>query len=175
MEYVEDCYHITPCVIVKGMDEKRADISFWTERENGGLFLFAAAPNCEAQRIELEEFFSPIIDRTYFRCECGRRAFKLYLPPHKTLFKCRPCYKLRYILTTFNPNTEHGRARYQFIRMEKLSQQRMEISKPMYKGRYTTRFLRFLRLCGRAGLSDVVDDARKLMETIHAPVPTSTI
>ena len=174
-DYVEDCYHITPRVIVKGMDERRADIRFWTERENGALSLFAAVPNSEPQGIEVEEFSSPALDRLYFLCECCRRVFKLYLPIGCMQFKCRQCHKLRYRLTSFNPNTMHGRAQYRASRLHKLANERMRIRTPIYQGKYTKRFQRFLRLCGRAGLTDIVHDAKRLMETIHAPQPAPKI
>lgn len=34
--------------------------------------------------------------RWWFRCLCGQRAGKLYLPPDQPQFKCRACYNLTY-------------------------------------------------------------------------------
>jgi hypothetical protein len=35
-------------------------------------------------------------ERFWFRCECGRRSGRLYLPTGETVFRCRPCYDLTY-------------------------------------------------------------------------------
>lgn len=35
-------------------------------------------------------------ERFWFRCECGRRSGRLYLPTGETVFRCRPCYELTY-------------------------------------------------------------------------------
>lgn len=35
-------------------------------------------------------------ERFWFRCECGRRSGRLYLPAGETAFRCRPCYELTY-------------------------------------------------------------------------------
>jgi hypothetical protein len=34
--------------------------------------------------------------RFWFRCECGRRSGRLYLPTGETVFRCRLCYDLTY-------------------------------------------------------------------------------
>jgi hypothetical protein len=34
--------------------------------------------------------------RFWFRCECGRRAGRLYLPTGETFFRCRRCHDLTY-------------------------------------------------------------------------------
>jgi len=35
-------------------------------------------------------------ERFWFRCDCGRRSGRLYLPTGETVFRCRPCYELTY-------------------------------------------------------------------------------
>ena len=35
-------------------------------------------------------------ERFWFRCECGRRSGRLYLPAGEAVFRCRPCYELTY-------------------------------------------------------------------------------
>jgi hypothetical protein len=35
-------------------------------------------------------------ERFWFRCECGRRSGRLYLPTGETVFRCRLCYDLTY-------------------------------------------------------------------------------
>ena len=35
-------------------------------------------------------------DRFFFRCSCGERVGKLYLPPGETYFACRACHNLTY-------------------------------------------------------------------------------
>src|SRR5258708_6810979 len=42
--------------------------------------------------------------RYWFKCDCGRRSGRLYLPPSETLFRCRPCYDL-----TFRSSQEHSK------------------------------------------------------------------
>jgi hypothetical protein len=34
--------------------------------------------------------------RPWFRCECGKRAGRLYLPFRQPIFRCRQCYNLTY-------------------------------------------------------------------------------
>jgi hypothetical protein len=34
--------------------------------------------------------------RFWFKCDCGRRSGRLYLPTGETVFRCRQCYNLTY-------------------------------------------------------------------------------
>lgn len=164
---MEDCLSIDPTIRKALIINGREDISFWTEQDNGGQCLYVAVRDNEPQRIALEDCFSPILDRVYFLCECGRRCFKLYLPHGRDAFKCRDCHGLRYRLQDINKNSMHGRAHYFDSRREKLTRQREAINTPLYRGRFTNRFQRFLRMSDRAGFKDVLNDARILMERLQ--------
>lgn len=168
-EIIENCFVLTTSVLHEGADDKlRDDIRHWTEytRDNDEFCLFVAVGASEPQKIFVEEFLTLFMYRPCFVCECRRPALKLYLPPHQTTFKCRRCHHLRYLSTTFNKKTPQGNALYQLNRLDKLSRQRMNIRTPIYLGKFTHKFQRFLRMCKRAGLDNVVEDARGLMEVI---------
>jgi hypothetical protein len=49
-----------------------------------------------SQRLELAKVRLTYGDRYFFRCDCGRRCAKVYLPPGESFFKCRACYRLTY-------------------------------------------------------------------------------
>ena len=34
--------------------------------------------------------------RYWLKCHCGRRVYKLYIPPGEDVFKCRSCHNLTY-------------------------------------------------------------------------------
>lgn len=168
-EIVENCFVLT----MAALDEEahntwRDDMRHWTEytRDNDEFCLFVAVGASEPQKIFVEEFLTLFTYKPCFVCECRRPALKLYLPPHQTIFKCRRCHRLRYLSTTFNKKTAQGKALYQLNRLDKLSRQRMNIRTPIYRGKFTHKFQRFLRMCKRAGLDNVVEDAQGLMEVI---------
>lgn len=104
----------------------------------------------------------------YFKCSCGNRCRRLYLPPGCIKFKCRTCYHLRYELSLINRNTVQGRFLYRFNRILKLTNQRASMNRIFYKNCYTKRFERFLDLCSKAGLNNIVNDARDLMNSIKS-------
>ena len=47
-----------------------------------------------AQRFEVVRSRLTYGDRFFFRCPCGRRCLKVYLPRNETYYKCRVCYRL---------------------------------------------------------------------------------
>jgi len=123
----------------------------------------------EPQQISLSGQTITFGHRYYFVCgQCGRRAAKLYIPQRMAVFRCRTCYKLKYELQTMNPGTIQGKHFYQTHRMLKLAGQRERMARIFYKGSYTKRFKRFLRLCGRVkGLQEVVSEANDLVSSIN--------
>lgn len=143
----------------------KKDIRF--EYTDGDDFLvFDAGGDHPPQRIMLDEQSITFGLRRYFLCECGSRVNKLYLPPGKSQYKCRVCYKLRYELSYINRTAKHGKLLYRTNRTIKLIDQRAGMSRVFYNGQYTKRFSRFLKLCSRAGLDDVVDNALTLKNAI---------
>lgn len=176
--YVEDCFFLTHAIVERNftrirkigspIDLRRTDINYWHENEENDWCLYIAVQNSEPQRVVLEEFETMYFYRVYFRCPgCEKRVQKLYLPPQSKKLLCRACHHLRYKLSSLNRNTIHGLAQYRALRANTLSLQRMNIQTPIYRGRFSRRFEFFLRKCGRAGLQNVVNDARGLMEAIR--------
>ena len=140
--------------------------NYWFEHLNNSTF-FAISVNGHApQRILISERELQFGTRNYFVCDCRRQANKLYLPSGKTELKCRACYGLRYELSTINRSSSHGKFMYLTNRTIKLANQRADMNRIIYKNRYTKRYQRFLKLCGQAGLSNIVQDARDLMAAI---------
>src|SRR3989344_1957189 len=74
--------------------------------------------------------------------------------------------KLRYRSTTINNRSDHGRMLYQQNKRLALLDMRENIPRPLYKSKYTKKFLRFLKLCSKSGLFNQVKDAQTTMEAI---------
>src|SRR3989344_7482766 len=81
---------------------KKITINFWSEYRENEACLVIAINGLESQEILLIESELMFGTRTYFVCDCGRRSFKLYLPPNSTEFKCRKCHNLKYELSAIN-------------------------------------------------------------------------
>jgi hypothetical protein len=157
-------YLIEECAAISIGSIKR-DLRF--ELADDETFLiFDAGDGHITQRIELTMQAVTFGVRYYFECNCGLRVNKLYLPPGQRAYKCRTCYRLRYEITTFNRSSGPGQLLYRTNRMIKLANKRAGMNRVMYGGRYTRRFERFLNLCGRAGLADVINDARTFKEAM---------
>ena len=176
---VEDCFSLSPADVNRnlyrirkigsGIDPRRSDIDYWIDEDDDNSYLFITIGGSEPQRIIIEEVevaFGGF--RQYFVCDCGKRIIKIYLPQGKKEFKCKKCHQLKYFLTTFSHKSIHGMARYNFSRMNKLSQHRATMGTVMYNGSFTKKFQRFLRMCDRAGIKDVVRNAIGLMENIKS-------
>ena len=118
----------------------------------------------EPQKILLSEQKLELGVRSYFVCGCGCRVTALYLK--MGWFGCFRCQRLRYRSTSINTTSEHGR----FLQLQgkrlKLIEEREKISRPIYKGGYTKRFLRWLGLCAKAGMFNEVTRAWKAMDAI---------
>jgi hypothetical protein len=120
----------------------------------------------EPQRILLSEEDLTYGKRTYLTCGCGNRVNTLYL--NNDIFACRKCNKLRYSSTMLNRTTLHGQFIYKQSQILKLMTMRENMGRIFYRSRYSKRFTRWLDLCGKAGLTDEVQDAQKLLEDINS-------
>lgn len=153
--------------IVHGNQKLLCD--YWIEYAgNNAYFVISTGVNFLPQRILLSEQPLYFGIRSYFVCNCGRRASKLFLPSGQNEFKCRKCHHLRYELSTINRNSVHGELFYRTNRTIKLANQQADMNRIIYKKRYTKRFNSFLKLCEQAGFNTVVRDARDLMTAIKA-------
>ena len=129
--------------------------------------LMVSFDGSEPQKIRISEQLLSFGTRHYLVCNCGRRACKLFMPNGKTLFKCRQCYHLNYELCMINRNSIHGRLFYETNRKIKLVNKQTQISRMLYKGQFTHRYNRFLKLCKQAGFNNVVENAKELIEAIN--------
>lgn len=118
----------------------------------------------EPQRILLSQRELTFGTRTYLTCGCGYKTNTLYLK--NTFFACFKCSNLRYKSTTINSNSDHGRMLQIQIKRLKLIDMRESISRPLYRSRWTKRFMRFVKLCDQAGMFNQVRDAQNTMKTI---------
>ena len=158
---VEDSLSLTTKDLLQGV-YLRPDITYWQEDSNDKSIWSISVTGSEPQEIAME--WEPVTygERPYFRCECGHRATKLYLPPNGHKFKCRECHNLHYQLTTFNRYSIAGRKLYQVNRLNKLSNNRAGMSRIFYNGNYTKKFERFLGQCEKAGFNSIVQGANDL-------------
>lgn len=143
-------------------------VNYWSEYKEKEAFLVVSANGNEPQAILLSEKEMMFGSRSYFVCGCGYRGSKLYLPANSTELKCRECYNLRYELTTINRKSVQGKVFYKTNRLIKLANARAGMNRIFYKGKYTKRFMRNLKLFSRAGFDGPIEDATKLMETIYS-------
>ncbi len=162
---VEECFCLTPKDVTRNLTQ-RPDVNYWFDDIDGGTFLFISVAGHEPQKIAWELSIVEFGERAYFYCPCGHRAAKLYLPPNSHEFKCRKCHSLRYEISLINRSSMAGDSIYHMKRMQKLADIRLNMSRIFYNGKYTKRFERFLRMCSRAGLDDVVRDANALRELL---------
>ena len=118
----------------------------------------------EEQKILLSERELTFGTRTYLTCGCGAKTNGLYLK--SGYFACRKCQKLHYRSTRLNTKTDHGQMLLLHGRRLNLIDMREEISRPIYRGHYTKRFMRWLGLCTHAGIFDEVIRANSTMGAI---------
>lgn len=164
--YVEDCLTLTTKDLLNGL-YKRSDITYWPEDETDQSVWSISVAGSDPQEIAMEWEDVTYGKRAYFRCSCGYRATKLYLPHDATEFKCRNCHNLQYQLTSFNRYSVAGKALYRVNRMNKLSANRAGMSRIFYNGNYTKRFERFLSQCERAGFNSIVQGANDLKALVQ--------
>ena len=121
--------------------------------------------DAEPQKILLSQRELTFGTRTYLTCGCSKRTNTLYLK--NTFFACFECSSLRYKSTTINSRSDHGRMLYQQNKRLELIEMRESIPRPLYRSKWTKRFVRFIKLCDKAGMFNQVRDAQKTMEVIR--------
>lgn len=172
---IEECFYIKPAEMIKTLKlvndgdfsaRNRPDINFWLNDPSDIFNISISVNGGDPQIINLEMVFITYGERAYFKCSCGATVTKLYLPKGSKELKCRKCHKLQYFLTTFSKNSVGGKEIYKMNRMQKLLITREGLNRILYRGNYTKRFSRFLDLCNKAGLNEVVKNAQGLMELI---------
>ncbi len=146
------------------LNNRPSILDYRIEYEDGKSYLEVSV-SPEPQRILLSEQELTFGTRTYLTCGCGLRTNALYLKG--TYFACFKCQNLRYRSTTINTTSDHGKMLYQQNQRLKLIDMRESIPRPLYRSKYTKKFVRFLKLCNRAGLFGPVRDAQTTMETIR--------
>lgn len=138
---------------------------YWFDESNGDDYLVIGNTD---QRILISSQELYYGTRNYFRCDCGTRCSRLYLPHGKDYFRCRSCHHLRYELSGINRSSAHGKLMYVTNRKIKLVNSISNITRPLYKSRYTKRYTSLLTLCQKVGFDNVVIDARNLMKAIQS-------
>ncbi|HBG68855.1 hypothetical protein A2W67_02600 [Candidatus Nomurabacteria bacterium RIFCSPLOWO2_02_40_28] len=164
--FIENSFSLTPNDILQDRHHGSLKISYWTNDATDLSDVSVSVKGGEPQKINLEWEEITYGQRAYFQCSCGLRVNKIYLPADAKEFKCRKCHKLLYQLTTFNRHTNVGQFLYKQNRMQKLMESREKMGRILYKNNFTKRFERFLNLCNKAGLDDVVKGANTLKELI---------
>ncbi len=173
--FVEDSFALTPKNALRniqsgheiGAENLRTDVSIWIENPDDVSVVFISVEKQEPQRVVMEWENMTFGERAYFRCSCGLRVAKLLLPLGGKEFKCRKCHKLQYQLTRANRKSPTGIAIYRMHRLKKLADSRASMGRILYKGEYSARFTRFLRLCERAGHHNIVQGANALKALIN--------
>jgi hypothetical protein len=170
--FVEDSLFLTPKDILCGIlsnQNKKSDsrtLDYWLDDLNNPSVAFVSISGNEPQSIGLEWKTITFGERAYFLCECESRVSKLYLPRGSFRFKCRKCHSLQYQLTSFSRYSVAGKSLYHMNRLQKLTDSRAGMGRIFYNGNYTKKFERFLGLCDKAGLENVVQGAKVLKELV---------
>jgi len=171
---VENCSIITPRDISRilrredktKMDSKGLDIDCWLDDPNDSDIICLSVKGNEPQRIVLEWVDLNFGREAFFKCDCGQRCSKLYSPPNSTQYKCRKCHKLKYRISSLNPKSKAGQMLHRFNRINKLIEERANMSRIFYRGQYTRRFNIFLTSCKEVGLNDIVENAQNLLDIV---------
>ena len=171
--FIEDCFTLAPGDVLRNLsrvrligtsvDDRRADVNYYFDNEADPDFLLISVGGRKPQAVAWEWSQITFGERAYFRCGCGCRVSKLFLPPNGSEFRCRGCHKLRYRLATISRKSVVGQTLYRLNRLEKLAGRRAELARVIYNGKLTGKFESFLKHCNRAGLDSIVRGARDLM------------
>jgi len=164
--FIENSFSLTPNDILLDRHHGSLKINYWTNDSADLSSVCVSIEGREPQKINLDWEEITYGERAYFQCECGLRVNKIYLPENGKEFACRKCHGLLYQLTTFNRHTNAGKFLYKQNRLQKLMESREKMGRILYKNNFTKRFERFLNLCNKAGLDDVVKGANTLKELI---------
>ena len=149
-------------------DFERADIRYDFKEGEEDSFVLVTVAGYEQQKILFDPFETSFGERNYFKCPgCSTRCHKLFLLPKGHILRCKKCHKIKYQI--FNPSSAQGQL---FIRTKKILKliniQANMTPRIWYKSVYTKRYLRFLNNCLKAGLTDIVKEARALEALINA-------
>jgi hypothetical protein len=176
--FIDECFCLTNKRIDKSFnrirkigdnrDFERSDIRYDFSEVGEEDFVLVTVEGYEQQRIVVDPFESYYGERNYFLCpKCGTRCSKLFLLPGGHIFLCKSCHNLKY--ETFNPSSAQGQL---FLRTKKILKlikvQENMTPRIWYKSQYTKRYLKFLKDCMEAGLTDIVEEARALEAIIKA-------
>jgi hypothetical protein len=154
-----------------GYDNNIKTCNYWFDSGDDMEYLMISFNGSEPQKIKISEQELSFGTRHYFVCDCGRQACRLFMPDGKTKLRCRSCYGLNYELSMINRNSIHGRLLYVTNRKLKLINKQITLNRIFYMGRYTQRYVRFLKLCQQAGLNNVIENAKELMEAVQNQNP----
>lgn len=171
--HVEDCYAITPSLVAQkegsfNVPRNGLLIDFNVEQEGMDEYLVLESGNGRPQRIKLAYVELYLGTRTLFECDCGRRAHKLYLPPHGHLFKCRLCWELSYKSSGINKNTPQGRVLEQGRRIMKAMDYGDTVGNRLICGNdFTLKQKQYLKYCKEAGMNEVVEAADKFLAMVR--------
>lgn len=149
-------------------DTERKDIRYEFKHVGELTLLLVTLGGHEPQEIVLDPFETQYGERNYLRCPgCGTKRCKLYLKPEGHVFKCVKCHDLKY--ESFNPRSKQGQFLGHVKKVLKLvNKQATMTSRIWYRSVYTERYEKFLDDCLKAGLTDVVTEARALEASIKA-------
>lgn len=176
---VEDCFVLKPKdalsgtkidkIIGRRTNNRPSELDIWFEEDsNDTNLIYVSVNGQEPQKLVLEYIYITYGEVVYFNCVCGRRMAKLYLIPNSNEFKCRICHKLKYRSSLINSKSISGSAIHKFARINKIMEMRESISRIFYNGHFTKRYNRFLGLCDKAGLNDVIDGAQNLLKVVKS-------
>lgn len=175
--FIENCFCLTPKRVDKSLnrprklgdnsDFERSYIQYTEEEMDGKDYLVVTVDGYEPQKITQEFIETSFGEKWYFKCgKCDSRCHKLYLLPKGHIFLCKKCHSIKY--ENFNPSSKQGQL---FIRAKKIlkliDQQANMTSRIWYRSVYTKRYEKFLAGCLKAGLTDVVAEARALQAIIN--------
>lgn len=176
--FVENSFVLTPKEVLHNLrvvmghkdasyTKPPANVNYWLEDESDPSVVLVTVDGKEPQRITVEFEEVTFGARSYFRCDCGHKATKLYLPPCGARFACRKCHGLQYQLASFDRHSVAGRKIYRMNRLHKLSNSRASMGRIFYNGKYTKKFERFIGLCDKAGLDSIVQGANDLKTLLN--------
>lgn len=143
------------------------EVNYWIEETAHASTVHISTKGGEPQTFDMELEELTFGKRGYFKCSCGLRVNRLFLPHNGTEFGCRKCHGLQYQLSSFNRYSVAGKSLYRINRLHKLSNSRAGMTRIFYGGSYTKKFERFLRLCDRAGLDHIVKGAEDLRTLLN--------
>lgn len=144
---------------------KPSVLFYFIEHNFDGNTYLVVTFEAEPQKILLSQRELTFGTRTYLTCGCSKRTNTLYLK--NTFFACFECSSLRYKSTTINSRSDHGRMLYQQNKRLELIEMRESIPRPLYRSKWTKRFMRFVKLCDQAGLLREVKGAQITMKAIQ--------